>query len=90
MILSYALDFALGSFALAWLMNLWLLMRGAGIVDRILAVDTMVVNSIALIILYGIRSGSPLNFEAVILFSMTGFVGTVAYAKYLTRGNIIE
>jgi multicomponent K+:H+ antiporter subunit F len=90
MILSFALDFALGCFVLAWLMNLWLLMRGPGIVDRVLAVDTMVVNSIALIILYGIRSGSALNFEAVILFSLTGFVGTVAYAKYLTRGNVIE
>jgi multicomponent K+:H+ antiporter subunit F len=90
MIVSYALDFTLGCFGIAWLMNLWLLLRGPGVVDRILAVDTMVVNSIALIVLYGIKSGSALNFEAAILFAMTGFVSSVAFAKYLTRGNIIE
>jgi multicomponent K+:H+ antiporter subunit F len=90
MILPYALDLTLGCFAVAWLMNLWLLLRGPGIVDRVLAVDTMVVNSIALIVLYGIKSGSALNFEVAILFAMTGFVSSVAFAKYLTRGNIIE
>jgi multicomponent K+:H+ antiporter subunit F len=90
MILSYALDFAISCFALAWLMNLWVLMRGPGVVDRILAMDTMVVNAIALIVLYGIRSGSALNFEVAILFAMTGFVSSVAFAKYLTRGSIIE
>jgi multicomponent K+:H+ antiporter subunit F len=90
MILTYALNFTFGCFGLAWLMNLWLLLRGPGVVDRILAVDTMVVNSIALIVLYGIRSGSALNFEAAILFAMTGFVSSVAFAKYLTRGSIIE
>lgn len=90
MILPYALDFALGCFGFAWLMNLWLLLRGQSAVDRILAVDTMVINSIALIVLYGIKTASPLNFEAAILFAMTGFVSSVAFAKYLTRGNIIE
>ena len=90
MILSYALDFALGCFGLAWLMNLWSLLRRPGIVDRVLALDTMVVNSIALIVLYGIKSGSALNFEAAILFAMTGFVSSVAFAKYLTRGSVIE
>lgn len=90
MILTYALDFTIGCFGLAWLMNLWLLLRGPGAVDRVLAADTMVVNSIALIVLYGIKSGSALNFEAAILFAMTGFVSSVAFAKYLTRGSIIE
>jgi multicomponent K+:H+ antiporter subunit F len=50
----------------------------------------MVVNAIALIVLYDIRSGSALSFEAAILFAMTGFVSSVAFAKYLTRGSIIE
>jgi multicomponent K+:H+ antiporter subunit F len=90
MILHYALDFAIVCFGLAWLMNLWVLLRFPGIVDRILAVDTMVVNAIALIVLYGIRTGSALNFEAAILFAMTGFVSSVAFAKYLTRGSVIE
>jgi multicomponent K+:H+ antiporter subunit F len=90
MILNYALDFTLGCFGVAWLMNLWLLLRAPGVVDRVLAVDTMVVNAIALIVLYGIKSGSPLNFEAAILLAMTGFVSSVAFAKYLLRGSVIE
>ncbi len=90
MILTYALDFTLGCFGIALLLNLWLLLRGSNVVDRVLALDTMVVNSIALIVLYGIKSGSALNFEAAILFAMTGFVSSVAFAKYLTRGSVIE
>lgn len=90
MILPYALDFAIGCFGLAWVLNVWRLMRGPNVVDRILAVDTMVVNAIALIVLYGIRVGSDLNFEAAVLFAMTGFVSSIAFAKYLTRGSIIE
>jgi multicomponent K+:H+ antiporter subunit F len=90
MILPYALNFALGCFAVALLMNLWRLLSAPTLPDRILAADTMVVNMIALIVLYGVRIGSEINFEAVLLFAMTGFVSTVAFAKYLLRGSIIE
>ena len=90
MILSLALNIAFAGFGLALLMNLWLLARGPGIADRILAVDTMVINMIALIVLYGIRSGSGINFEAAILLAMTGFVSTVAFSKYMLRGDVIE
>lgn len=90
MILTYALTFALGAFALALLLNLIRLVTAPTLPDRILAVDTMVVNIIGLIVLYGIKSASGLNFEAAILFAMTGFVSTVAFCKYLLRGSIIE
>ncbi len=90
MILSYALHFAFACFGLGLLMNLWLLLRGPGMPDRVLAFDTMAINAIALIVLYGIQTGSGLNFEAAMLFAMTGFVGTVAYCKFMLRGNIIE
>lgn len=89
-LISSALTFAYACFGLALLMNLWRLVRAPVITDRILALDTMVVNMIALIVLYGIGSGTGLNFEAALLFAMTGFVSTVAYAKFLLRGNIIE
>jgi multicomponent K+:H+ antiporter subunit F len=90
MILPYALTFAFGCFGLAILLNLWRLLRGPAPADRILAVDTMVVNVVALIVLYGIATGNPVNFEAAILFAMTGFISTVALSKYLLRGDIIE
>jgi multicomponent K+:H+ antiporter subunit F len=85
-----ALSIALVCFGLALLMNLVLLWRGPDLPDRVLAVDTMVINIIALIVLYGIRSGSGLNFEAAMLLAMTGFVSTVAFCRYMLRGDVIE
>ena len=85
-----ALTFAFACFGLGLLFNLWRIVRAPDVTDRILALDTMVINVIALIVLYGIRTGSPLYFEASMLFAMTGFVSTVAYAKYILRGDIIE
>jgi multicomponent K+:H+ antiporter subunit F len=90
MILSAALTFALGCFALALVLNLVRLATAPTLTDRILAVDTMTVNIIALIVLYGVKTGSALNFEAALLFALTGFISTVAYCKYLLRGSIIE
>ena len=85
-----ALSIALVCFGLALVMNLALLWRGPDLPDRVLAVDTMVINIIALIVLYGIRSGSGLNFEAAMLLAMTGFVSTVAFCRYMLRGDVIE
>uniref|UniRef100_A0A486XPK9 Na(+) H(+) antiporter subunit F n=1 Tax=Rheinheimera sp. BAL341 TaxID=1708203 RepID=A0A486XPK9_9GAMM len=82
------LVFAMISVAL--LLNLWRLLRGPSVSDRILALDTMYINSIALIILYGLLMGSPLYFEAALLIAMLGFVSTVAVCKFLLRGDIIE
>ncbi|MFN3952883.1 MAG: K+/H+ antiporter subunit F [Pararhodobacter sp.] len=88
--ITYALIFAFGCFGLALLMNLWRVMTGPELSDRILALDTMVINTIALVILYGIQVGTAVYFEASMLFAMVGFVSTVAYCRYLLRGSIIE
>ena len=88
--LSLALAFAIGCFAVALLLNLIRLATAPSMGDRVLAVDTMVVNLIALIVLYGVKTGSGLNFEAAMLLAMTGFVSTVAFCKYLLRGSIVE
>jgi multicomponent K+:H+ antiporter subunit F len=89
-VIALAMNFAFVCFGLGLVMNLWLLLAGPDVVDRILALDTMVINVVALIVLWGIRADSPLYFEAAMLFAMTGFVGTVAYCKHLLRGDIIE
>ncbi|MGO3299761.1 MAG: K+/H+ antiporter subunit F [Pseudoalteromonas sp.] len=75
---------------LSLLLNLWRLIIGPSVPDRILALDTMYINSIALIILYGMSMGTELYFEAALLIAMLGFVSTVALCKYLLRGDIIE
>ncbi|MBA6231776.1 MULTISPECIES: K+/H+ antiporter subunit F [unclassified Colwellia] len=75
---------------LSLLLNVWRLLLGPSIPDRILALDTMYINTIALIILYGMSMGTALYFEAALLIAMLGFVSTVAVCKYLLRGDIIE
>lgn len=85
-----ALNFAFGCIALALLMNLWRLAVGPTMMDRILSLDTMMVNSIALIVLFGLAEGSMVYFETAMLFAMVGFISTVAYCKLLLRGSIIE
>ena len=90
MILSTVLTFALTCFAVALILNLIRLFTAPTLTDRVLAVDTMTVNAIALIVLYGVRTGSALNFDAAILLALTGFVSTVALCKYLLRGSIVE
>jgi len=74
----------------AMLFCLWRLIKGPDITDRILALDTLYINSIALIILLGLYHGSALYFEGALLIAMLGFVSTAALAKYLLRGDIIE
>ena len=58
--------------------------------DRILALDTMVINFIALLILYGVWRGTAIYFEASMLIAMVGFVSTVAFCRFILRGDIIE
>ena len=88
--ITYAAIFAFGCFALGILMNLWKVLFADEIADRILALDTMFINAIALMVLYGIALGTGIYFEAAMIVAMLGFVSTVAYARFILRGNIIE
>lgn len=81
---------ALAMMAVALLLNLWRLLRGPSAADRVVALDTMYVNTLALLVLLGVWRGSPLYFEAGLVIAMLGFVGTVALFRYLLRGRIVE
>lgn len=85
-----ALGFAYGCFTLAMLLCLYRVLRGPDLPDRVLALDTMTLNAIALLVLFGIDRGTGLYFEAALLFAMLGFISTVAFAKFVLRGDIIE
>ena len=78
------------AFALALLCCGYRLLRGPGLPDRILALDTLYVNTIALLVLFGIQHDTQLLFEAALVVALLGFVGTVALSKYVTRGDVIE
>jgi len=76
--------------ALAQVMAMIRLIIGPEAGDRILALDTMVVNAIGLIVLLGIAQGTQVYFEVAMLIAMLGFVSTVALARFVLRGDIIE
>lgn len=85
-----ALIFAFACFGLGLLVTLWRVVAGPDPADRVLALDTMVINVIALILLYGIWFGRAVYFEAALLIALVGFVSTVAYCRFILRGDIIE
>ena len=76
--------------ALSQIMAMIRLVIGPDTGDRILALDTMVVNAIGLIVLLGIAQGIQIYFEVSMIIAMLGFVSTVAYARFVLRGDIIE
>lgn len=88
--LSIALPVALTLVVMALLLNLYRLTRGPRMPDRVLALDTMYVNSIALVVMFGLWLDSKTYFEGAMLIAMLGFVSTVAICKYILRGDIIE
>jgi multicomponent K+:H+ antiporter subunit F len=83
-------DIALAMLALAMLLCLFRLLRGPSMADRVLALDTLYINSLAGLMVAGVRLDDPTFFDAAIVIGMLGFIGTVAFAKYLLRGDIIE
>lgn len=76
--------------AVSQIMAMIRLWKGPSTGDRILALDTMVINAIGLIVLLGIYQGTQIYFEATLIIAMLGFVSTVAYARFVLRGDIIE
>jgi multicomponent K+:H+ antiporter subunit F len=84
------LPWVIAAFAFALLLALYRLLRGPRAPDRILALDTMYVNGMALLVLLGLTQDSFVYFEAALVIAMLGFVGTVALAKYVQRGDVAD
>lgn len=89
-ILDWSLNLAIVAVTLAVALCTVRLLRGPGITDRLLALDTLYMNAVALIVLLGMRWGTPLLFEAALIVAMLGFVSTVALARYISRGDVVE
>ena len=88
------LDIALGIAFLALIagqiLSMVRLVVGPTSGDRILALDTMVINALGLVVVLGIHHGVRVYFEVSLLIAMLGFVSTVALARFILRGDIIE
>lgn len=88
--LSLVIPIAFALAGAAFALSFWRLLAGPSAPDRILALDTLYINAIALLVLLGIHRSSTLYFAAALLIALTGFVSTVAFCKFLLRGDIIE
>ena len=88
--LNVALSIAFIALALGQVMSMVRLVLGPTPGDRILALDTMVINALGLVIVLGIHQGVQVYFEMALLIAMLGFISTVALARFILRGDIIE
>ena len=66
------------------------MMRGPNAQDRVVGLDALYVSAMLLLVTFGIRSGNTIYFEAALVIALLGFVATVALAKFLMRGEVIE
>ena len=76
--------------SLALVCAMYRMLRGPRAQDRVVAFDSLYVNAMLLLLTIGMRSGSVLYFEAALIVALLGFVSTVAFAKFLLRGEVIE
>ncbi len=74
----------------AMLLSLWRLIRGPSAPDRILALDTLYVSTIAQLVLFGMHLDTEVYFEVALIIAMLGFFGTVVLSKYVIRRDIVE
>jgi len=68
----------------------WRMLRGPRAQDRVLGFDALYVNAMLMLLTFGIQSGTTHYFEAALAIALLGFVSTVALAKFLLRGEVIE
>lgn len=88
--LDLALNIGVVAVTVAVLLCMVRLLRGPTVTDRVLALDTLYMNAVALIVLLGIRWNTSMLFEGALLVAMLGFASTVALARYLSRGDVVE
>ncbi|MEO7850915.1 MAG: K+/H+ antiporter subunit F [Rubrivivax sp.] len=88
--IEWALDFAFVALAAATVLCAWRLLRGPDLVDRVLALDTLYVNAAALAVLVGVQMQSRILFETALIVALLGFVATVALARFVVRGDVLE
>jgi multicomponent K+:H+ antiporter subunit F len=85
-----ALTLALAMFGIALALACWRLLGGPDVLDRVLALDTMYVNALAIVVLLGLKFRTQVYFEAALVIAMLGFVGTVVMARFVGRGDVID
>ncbi len=89
-LLPWASLFALACLAVAMTLAMLRLLKGPAAQDRVLALDTLYINAMMFLLVLGMRFGGTMYYEAALVISLLGFVGSIAMAKFLLRGEVIE
>ena len=89
-LLATAITVTLILYALAMALALMRLMRGPSAQDRVLALDYLSVVAMLMMLVLAIRYDSNMYFEGALLLALFSFVSSVAMAKFLLRGEVIE
>ncbi|KRD51215.1 MULTISPECIES: K+/H+ antiporter subunit F [Sinorhizobium/Ensifer group] len=66
------------------------MVRGPRAQDRILGLDTLYINAMLMLLTFGIRTANSIYFESALIVALIGFVSSIAFGKFLMRGEIIE
>jgi multicomponent K+:H+ antiporter subunit F len=90
LMLAWAITTAQVMLGLAMGCATWRIVAGPRAQDRVLGLDTLYVNAMLMLLTFGVQTGRTVYFEAALIIALLGFVGTVALAKFLMRGEVIE
>lgn len=89
-LLTHAITFALGCYAIASVLVLLRLLRGPRAQDRVFALDLLYFHAMLVVMVTGVRHQSDGYFEIALLIALFGFVSSAAMAKFILRGEVIE
>lgn len=87
---NFATGFAAFCLVLAMIFAAIRLFLGPSAQDRVLAFDTFYINGMLTLLMLGIRSSSVVYFDMALLIALFGFIGSIALAKFLLRGEVVE
>jgi multicomponent Na+:H+ antiporter subunit F len=85
--LEIASEITLVTLGVALLIAFIRLVKGPTLPDRIVAMDLFGMLVVGLIVVLAGRSGVRATLDAAIVIALIGFLGTVAYATYVERGD---
>lgn len=90
MIFETVLISALCILMLAILANLYRVVKGPSSADRVQALDSVGINLIASIAVFSVLLHTHAFFDLILLIGILSFIGTVAFARFIERGVVIE
>ena len=88
--LAWALTAAQAMLGLSMMLVTWRVLFGPRAQDRVLALDALYVIAMLMLLVFGIQTGRTLYFEAALIIAVLGITSTLALAKFLMRGEVIE